>query len=192
MRCDSCWHMWLALWHQECLPADAMPLESDPWQCPACTDSTRHVGCIGNPRQPTVRGSNQQAPGAQALADGGHEGAGGGGQGCAAASGALPVITRRKRTADLSVCAHAAEPRGRERPPTDCGGASALQRPSQRVCGLQRDQTSKDVPCALVARPRRGRGARAAPAARGSYDKGAARARCCARSSTHAPECVPL
>jgi hypothetical protein len=137
-------------------------------------------------------GAGQQAPGAQALADGGHEGAGGGGQGCAAASGALPVITRRKRTADLSVCAHAAEPRGRERPPTDCGGASALQRPSQRVCGLQRDQTSKDVPCALVARPRRGRGARAAPATRGRYDKGAARARCCARSSTHAPECVPL
>jgi hypothetical protein len=61
VRCDSCRHVWLALWrHQQCLPADAMPLESDPWQCPACTGSTRHVGCIGNPRQPTVRGSKHR------------------------------------------------------------------------------------------------------------------------------------
>lgn len=57
VRCDSCRHVW----HEACLPADAMPLDSDPWECPVCTGSTQHVGYIGNPRQPTQRGSKHRA-----------------------------------------------------------------------------------------------------------------------------------
>ena len=57
VRCDTCRHVW----HDACLPADAMPLDNDPWQCPVCTGSAQHVGYIGNPRQPTQRGSKHRA-----------------------------------------------------------------------------------------------------------------------------------
>jgi predicted RNA-binding Zn-ribbon protein involved in translation (DUF1610 family) len=57
VRCDTCRHVW----HEACLPADAMPVDSAPWECPVCAGSTQHVGFIGNPRQPTQRGSKRRA-----------------------------------------------------------------------------------------------------------------------------------
>jgi hypothetical protein len=55
--CSKCRHSW----HESCLPADVMPVDSDPWLCPVCTGSTQHAGFVGNPRQPAQRGSKERA-----------------------------------------------------------------------------------------------------------------------------------
>jgi hypothetical protein len=54
---EGCTHAW----HRSCLPADAMPPESDPWLCPVCAGSSAHVGFVGNPQAAPHRGSRQRS-----------------------------------------------------------------------------------------------------------------------------------
>jgi hypothetical protein len=64
--CSKCRHSW----HESCLPADVMPVDSDPWLCPVCTGSTQHAGFVGNPRQPAQRGSKERARNKRSRAEG--------------------------------------------------------------------------------------------------------------------------
>jgi len=54
--CDGCPHVF----HERCLPRDAMALDCDPWFCPVCTGSNEPAGFVGRPQQPAHRGSLQR------------------------------------------------------------------------------------------------------------------------------------
>jgi hypothetical protein len=55
--CGECPHAW----HANCLPWDAMPLDSDLWLCPVCAGSDAPVGFVGLPQQPPHRGSRHRS-----------------------------------------------------------------------------------------------------------------------------------